>query len=59
METMMTPEQVAEFFQVPTSWIYKHTKKHAEDKLPHHKLGKYVRFIKEEVEAFVERHRRV
>lgn len=59
MGTMMTADQVAEFLQVPTSWVYKHTKKHAEDKLPHRKLGKYVRFVKEEVEAFVEKHRRL
>lgn len=59
MDVLMTAEQVAEFFQVPTSWVYKHTKKHAEDKLPHRKLGKYVRFVKKEVEDFIERHRRV
>ena len=56
---ILTVEQVAELLKVPTSWVYKHTKRRAPDRLPHIKLGKYVRFEESAIMAFVERRRRV
>jgi excisionase family DNA binding protein len=45
-----TPDQLldvkgaAELLNVPESWIYQHVRARAEQRLPHFKLGKYIRF---------------
>jgi excisionase family DNA binding protein len=56
---LLTVEQVAGLLQVPRTWVYKHIHKRAICRLPHIKLGKYVRFREREVLDFVERLRRV
>jgi excisionase family DNA binding protein len=58
-ENLLTAEQVASIFQVPKSWVYKHARKRAHERLPHVKLGKYVRFRESEIKIFLERLRRV
>lgn len=58
-ERLLTVEQVSEILQVPPTWIYKHTKRRAPNRLPHVKLGKYVRFRESEIISFIERSRRV
>lgn len=42
--TLWTPEALAGFLGVPVGWVYKRTRKNGPDKIPHIKLGKYVRF---------------
>lgn len=42
--TLWTPEVLAGFLGVPVGWVYKRTRKNGPDKIPHIKLGKYVRF---------------
>lgn len=41
---LWTPEALAGFLGVPVGWVYKRTRKNGPDKIPHMKLGKYVRF---------------
>jgi len=41
---LWTPEALAGFLGVPVGWVYKRTRKSGPDKIPHIKLGKYVRF---------------
>ena len=41
---LWTPEVLAGFLGVPVGWVYKRTRKNGHDKIPHMKLGKYVRF---------------
>ena len=41
---LWTPEILASYLGVPVSWIYKRTRKHGPELIPHVKLGKYVRF---------------
>jgi hypothetical protein len=41
---LWTPEALAGFLGVPVGWVYKRTRKNGPDKIPHIKLGKYVRF---------------
>ena len=41
---LWTPEVLAGFLGVPVGWVYKRTRKNGPDKIPHIKLGKYVRF---------------
>jgi excisionase family DNA binding protein len=53
---LMTVQQVAELLQVPVSWVYGRMRKRSVERLPAYRLGKYWRFDKEEVLAWVARH---
>src|ERR1700752_409819 len=50
---LMTVQQVAELLQVPVSWVYGRLRKRSLEKLPGYRLGKYWRFEKEEVLAWL------
>ncbi len=52
---LLTVEQVAEMYQVPKSWVSGRTRKRGVDRLPHLKLGKYLRFEEGAVREFLER----
>ena len=54
---LMTVQQVAELLQVPVSWVYGRLRKRSMEKLPGYRLGKYWRFDKEEVLAWLARQR--
>jgi hypothetical protein len=56
-EKLLTPKQVADIFQVPKSWVLGRTRKRITERLPHLKMGKYVRFEEGAVREFLERHR--
>lgn len=43
---LVTVEEIAEFLQVPASWVYART---ASNTIPHVRVGRYVRFRKGEV----------
>lgn len=58
MDRLLKLREVAEIFQVPLSWIYDRTRRNGPEKIPHVKMGKYLRFRREEVGEFIERHRR-
>jgi len=53
MNTLLTAEEVAKYLHVPLSWIYDRTRKSGPDKLPHYKIGKYLRFSLDEIDLFV------
>ena len=53
---LLTVHQVAELLQVPVSWVYGRMRKHSLERLPAYRLGKYWRFERDEVLAWVERH---
>ena len=53
---LMTVQQVAELLQVPVSWVYGRLRKRSLEKLPGYRLGKYWRFDRAEVLAWVARH---
>ena len=53
---LMTVQQVAGLLQVPVSWVYGRLRAPSLEKLPGYRLGKYWRFDKTEVLAWVERH---
>lgn len=54
---LLTVRQVAELLQVPVSWVYGRLRKRSLEKMPGFRLGKYWRFDRQEVLAWVERHR--
>jgi len=55
--TLLTVNDVARLLQVPVSWVYDHTRLSCHDPLPVIKLGKYVRFLAADIQAYLERER--
>jgi len=53
---LLTVRQVAELLQVPPSWVYRRMRKRSLERLPAYRLGKYWRFDRNDVLAWVERH---
>ena len=53
-EAFLTVHEVAEFLKVPVSWVYERTRRRGMERLPHLKIGKYLRFRLREVELYVE-----
>jgi len=53
LDELLTVEELATLLKVPRSWVYEHTRKRGAERLPHIKLGKYVRFVESEVRAFL------
>ena len=53
-EALLTVHEVAELLRVPVSWVYERTRRRGIERLPHIKIGKYLRFRLREVELYVE-----
>ena len=53
-EKLLTPKQVAEWLDVSTAWVLDHASGRRRPYLPSVKLGKAVRFRREDVEQFIE-----
>lgn len=53
-ERLLSVKEVAEILQVPRSWVYERTRQRGIGRLPHLKLGKYLRFRHAEVEEYLE-----
>ena len=56
-DDLATVSQIAEFLQVPNSWVYERTRLRGIERIPHFKLGKYLRFSRCEVLEWVQRQR--
>jgi excisionase family DNA binding protein len=56
-ETLLTVADVAELLRVPVSWVYGRTRRRGSERLPHVKLGKYLRFSHTEVATWLKRMR--
>jgi hypothetical protein len=41
---LMTVEETARVLHVPISWVYERTRRRGKERIPHMKLGKYLRF---------------
>ena len=54
-EELLTISELAALLKVPKSWIYAHTRPRSKTRLPHVKLGKYLRFSEREVRTFLQR----
>jgi excisionase family DNA binding protein len=56
LDELLTVQDVAARLKVSTSWVYEHTRlrrSQRSDRLPHIKLGKYVRFDARAVREFL------
>lgn len=49
MKEYLTAVELAQKLKVPISWIYDRTRKDGPEKIPHYKIGKYIRFSESEV----------
>jgi excisionase family DNA binding protein len=50
---LLTVDELAALLKVPRSWIYQRTRARGRDRLPHIKLGKYLRFEEQAVRAWL------
>jgi excisionase family DNA binding protein len=58
VEELLTVDDVATLLKVSRSWVYERTRarnSHPRERLPHIKIGKYVRFDRQAIRRFLER----
>lgn len=53
-DELLTVHDAARFLNVSVSWVYEHTRDGADDRLPFVKLGKYLRFDRTDLRAYVD-----
>jgi excisionase family DNA binding protein len=58
LDDLMTIGDVAALLKVTKSWVYEHTRDGVEGRLPALKLGKYLRFHRNDLRAYVDAKRR-
>jgi excisionase family DNA binding protein len=51
--TLLTVQEVAAILKVPVSWVYEHTRGNCREKLPHVKVGKYLRFFDTDISSYL------
>ena len=50
---LMTVSEIAEALRVPESWVYERTRRRGSERMPHIKLGKYLRFELSDVRTWL------
>jgi excisionase family DNA binding protein len=55
---LLTVSEVGALLKVPVSWVYERTRRRGVERIPHFKLGKYLRFREPEVLNWLDRMRR-
>ncbi len=55
-DQLMTVSELAAFLNVQVSWVYTRTRRRGAERLPHIKLGKYLRFSLPEVIAWLRKY---
>ena len=53
-QRLLKPAEAAELLSVPTSWVYEAAR---ERRLPHLKVGKHLRFLRADLEAWLQEQR--
>ncbi len=53
-DALLTVHETARYLKVSVTWVYEHVRPEAEDRLPFVKLGKYLRFDRRDLRAFVD-----
>ena len=61
LDELLTVDEVAALLKVSPSWVYEHTRSRSTrgERLPHIKIGKYVRFHAQQVREFLARRTRI
>ena len=52
-EPLLTVSEVATLLRVPVSWVYERTRRRGQERLPHLKMGKYLRFRAGEIQHYL------
>ncbi len=58
IEHLLTPEEAAEILRVKLSWLYQHTRRRSQDRIPFIKVGRYLRFREQDLVAYIENRKR-
>lgn len=53
-DSLLTVHDTARFLKVSVTWVYEHVRPEADDRLPVVKLGKYLRFDKRDLQAYID-----
>ena len=53
-DDLLTVGEAAQFLHVPLSWIYEHARTGSGDRLPVIKIGKYLRFDRRDLRAYID-----
>ncbi|MGA2989875.1 MAG: helix-turn-helix domain-containing protein [Candidatus Korobacteraceae bacterium] len=51
---LLTVSEIAEALKVPVSWVYERTRRRGAERMPHIKLGKYLRFEPASIRTWLE-----
>ena len=51
--SLLTIHDAARILNVPVSWVYEHVRSDCSNRLPHVKLGKYLRFSRADIESYL------
>ena len=51
---LLTPEDAAAILRVKLSWLYQHTRRRSQDRIPFVKIGRYLRFREQDLVAYIE-----
>ncbi|MBZ5683245.1 MAG: helix-turn-helix domain-containing protein [Acidobacteriia bacterium] len=54
-DALLTVQEVAQLCKVPVSWVYERTRRRGFERIPHVKLGKYLRFDPAEVRGWLQK----
>jgi excisionase family DNA binding protein len=54
IDHLLTPEEAAEILRVKLSWLYQHTRRRSQDRIPFVKVGRYLRFREQDLLAYIE-----
>ena len=55
LDELLTVSEIAGFLKVPVSWVYERTRRRGVERLPHVKLGKYLRFSLPEIKEWLQK----
>jgi excisionase family DNA binding protein len=51
---LLTVTEIASALRVPASWVYERTRRRGRERMPHLKIGKYLRFRLNEVRTWID-----
>lgn len=53
-DALLTVQDTARLLKVSVTWVYEHVRPGTEDRLPVVKLGKYLRFDRRDLQAYID-----
>ena len=53
-DDLLTVDEAARYLHVPLSWVYEHARTGSGDRLPVIKVGKYLRFDRRDLRAYID-----